>query len=299
MDANNSHQPPAWVEVTLVAPGPQAEAAADFLVTLSGQGVAVNELTAPAGCVQVTGYLAGGAELPRQREMVVRFASGLEGDCDVGGVKAMFRDLTGEDWGENWRQYFKPQAVSRSLVVAPPWEQPGPSGGRSVIVIDPGQAFGTGQHESTRLCLQHLDAMAACDILADSLLDVGCGTGILALAGLTLGAGHAAVLDIDPVALAAARHNAQLNGLERQLEILEMDVAALDRRFPLVLANLTGKDLMELAEPLAARVAAGGCIIASGFLVEQANGVAAAFEARGLKEMERASLAGWSSLVMG
>lgn len=296
--SSQSSQPPQWIEVIILAPAPQAEAAADFLVTLTGLGVEVDDFAEPPGPVQVKGFLASGADSQAQIQQLTRYAQEL-GQQAGHEVLVSFRDLPEEDWGQNWKKHFQPRAVTRGLVVAPPWQLPELEEGQEVIVIDPGQAFGTGQHESTVLVLQRLERLAAHDALANDLLDVGCGTGILGLAFLRLGGRRVLGLDLDPEALEATLHNARLNGLDENFRVSATPVQELEAKFPLVVANLTAKDLQELAPALAARLASGGELIVSGLLVMQAEGVRLALEEQGLSFLEQDSLTGWSSLVMG
>ena len=289
---------PAWIEVIILAPAPQAEAAADFLFTLTGLGVEVDDFSDPPGPVQVKGFLPAGGDLAAQKAMLTRYAREL-GQLAGEEVVLSFQDLPGEDWSQNWKKHFKPRAVTRGLMVAPPWEktQPGPE--QQVVIIDPGQAFGTGQHESTTLCLARLERLAQRDLLPPRLLDVGCGTGILALAFLLFGGASALAIDLDPEAVSASRHNAELNGLQERLQVSDTPLERIEERFPLIVANLTAKDLQELAPHLAARLAPGGEMIVSGLLVMQIAAVRAALEAQGLALLEQDSLAGWASLVMG
>lgn len=288
----------AWIEVVILAPEAQAEAAADFLVTLTGLGVEVDDFADPLAPVRVKGFLPAGGDLAAQKALLTRYAQELGQEAGQ-EVLVSFQDLAGEDWSQNWKQHFKPRAVTRSLVVAPPWEQVFPDAEQRVLIIDPGQAFGTGQHESTTLCLSRIERMAQRDILPPRLLDVGCGTGILALAFLLFGGGSALAIDLDPEAVAATEHNAGLNGLQGRLEVSGTPLEEISECFPLVVANLTAKDLQELAPALAARLAPGGELTASGLLVMQIPAVHVALEAQGLALLEQDSLAGWAGLVMG
>ncbi|MCB2184870.1 MAG: 50S ribosomal protein L11 methyltransferase [Deltaproteobacteria bacterium] len=298
---NPAHDPvlSPWVEVIILAPESQAEAAADFLFCLTGQGVEIREVTQPAGHQEVRAYLAAGADLASQQTLLERYAEGLASTCEEGQVLMRFQDLKGQDWSENWKQYFHPRMITRRLLVRPPWEEAPLGPETEVLIVDPGQAFGTGQHESTKLCLELVDAMAQADNLPLRVLDVGCGTGILALACLRFGAGSALALDVDPQAVEATRHNAALNGLADRVEASTLPLKDVDERFELILANLTALDLIALAGPLARLRSATGRLIVSGLLTDQADQVRAAFEAEGLKEEERASLVGWAALVLG
>ncbi|MFH1061007.1 MAG: 50S ribosomal protein L11 methyltransferase [Pseudomonadota bacterium] len=288
----------AWIEVIILAPAAQAEAAADHLVNLTGRGVEMDDFADPPAPVAVKGFLAAGAELAGQKAALDRYAAELAADAGA-EVTVSYRELADQDWGENWKKHFRPRALTRQLVVAPPWEQANLSEGQIEIVIDPGQAFGTGQHESTLLCLKRIERQAERQGLPGLLLDVGCGTGILGLAFLLLGGGRARAIDLDPLAVEATRHNAGLNGVAERMQADATPLEAVEGRYPLITANLTAKDLEAVAAGLAARLAPGGELITAGLLVGQIDQVRRAFEAQGLKLIEQDSLAGWAGLVMG
>ena len=287
---------PPWVEVVLRAPAPQAEAAADFLVNFTGQGVVLRDPLQPGGPVEVVGYLEPGSAAAQQaalRQWAARLGEGLP----PGAVELELDFLSPQDWSEDWKQHFAPHQPVPGLWVAPPWESDF-SAQQPVLFIDPGQAFGTGQHESTRLCLQWLVRRATKGPLPGPVLDLGSGSGILALVALLLGAPGALALDIDAIARQATWDNARLNKLEDRLEVSGQPLDQLPGRFPVILANLTTKDLVELAAPLAARLEPGGTLVMSGILLDQADQVRAALEARGLHFLERLSLGEWAALVM-
>jgi ribosomal protein L11 methyltransferase len=294
-----TEQPPQWIEVLIAAPPEQAEAAADFLVTLTGRGVEMSDESDWPGLAQVRGFMTVGAETPAQRAALERFVDGLRALGSGGQVRLDYRDLADQDWGQNWKKHFKPRALTPGLVVAPPWETAAPEPGQTVIIIDPGQAFGTGQHESTLLCLKRVERLAGRDLLPDSMLDVGCGTGILALAYLLLGGSWALAVDIDPLAVEAAQHNAQLNGVADRITVSDRPLAEVQGRFGLITANLTAPDLKALAPQLAPLLQPGGELVAAGLLSSQVEEVRRAFAEQGLAVLEQDFLAGWASLVLG
>jgi len=289
----------SWIQIVIQAPAAQADAAADFLAQLTGAGVETVELDAPAGAVRVIGYLAASADTAAQRAAIEAFAHDLAAQCDASALSLCFKDLAGQDWGENWKQNFKPRAVSQTFVVAPPWERSVRLGeDQKLIVIDPGQAFGTGQHESTALCLQRLEGLDNKGRLGSPVLDVGCGSGILALAAAKLGVPKVVAIDIDPEAVRCTAENALHNGLAAQIEVSDTPLDQVRGRFALVMANLTANDLIELAEPLRAKMELGGYLICSGMLTTQLDQVRQVFEGLGLSLIEQNALAGWGALVL-
>lgn len=197
------------------------------------------------------------------------------------------------DWIDTWKQHYVAQRIGR-IVIVPSWAEEVPADGEVAITLDPGMAFGTGLHPTTRSCLallQELDPMPA------NVLDVGCGSGILALAALRLGAAHAIGFDTDALAVAAARENAARNGLTDRLEVREGTLPAPpDHRYPLVLANLVAAVLVDLAPQLAAHLAPGGTLLASGIIEPRASEVGSALGDAGLAVRERRDDGDWVSL---
>lgn len=196
-----------------------------------------------------------------------------------------------DDWSERWRSYHRSAVVAGKLTVRPPWEAP--TSTPLEVVIDPGQAFGTGSHATTRLCLELLLEVPA----GGSLLDVGCGSGVLGIAAARLGFAPVFAVDSEPAAVSATSANAALNGVEIHIERLDL------RRDPLPDANTVTANLLA---PLLQRWAAGlasvpeppGRIIAGGLLAGEAEATAAAFAARGLRERRRLEGGDWVALLL-
>ncbi len=294
---SDQRAPAAWIEARVLAPAAQAEAAAAELWSLTGRGVITEEPRGAGGPVLVRGFIAAGPEAPAQRAAVEALAARLGETASPEPVTLSFSELPDQDWHSSWKRHFHPKEVVPGLVVGPSWEPAATVRGQKSLLIDPGQAFGTGQHESTVLCLRRLARLAEAGRLDRPVLDVGCGTGILALAALALGAPRALGIDIDPEALLAAEKNAVLNKMADNLTFSAVPLAELPERFALVLANLTAADLVHLAEPLAAHLSPGGELVCSGLLREQAGEVRAALEAHGLALAAEDAMGEWASLV--
>jgi ribosomal protein L11 methyltransferase len=197
-----------------------------------------------------------------------------------------------DDWEQRWREFHRPVVVSERLTVRPPWEERGTS---SIdLVIDPGRAFGTGAHATTRLCLELMLEMTP----AGPFLDLGCGSGVLAIAAARLGWAPVAALDNDPACLEATSANADANGVA-------VEVARHDLRgdppasAPTVAANLLAPLLLAWAESLGDAPRRPERVIASGLLVAEVDRVAAAFASRGLVERDRRSHGEWAAVLLG
>lgn len=196
-----------------------------------------------------------------------------------------------DDWPERWRSYHRPAVVAGRLTVRPPWEPPACT--PLEVVIDPGQAFGTGSHATTRLCLELL-----LEVPADgSLLDLGCGSGVLGIAAARLGVAPIFALDNDPAAVMATSANAALNGVDIHVERLDLRSDSLPRANT-VTANLLAPLLQRWAADLASVPEPPRRIIAGGLLAREADATAAAFAARGLHERRRVEGGDWVALLL-
>lgn len=220
----------------------------------------------------------------------------FDADADVGAIrsaldcapgvdpglvagKSTFETVADRAWEREWLKDFRPMRFGQRLWVCPGGQRPVAAdiGADPVLVeLDPGLAFGTGTHATTALCLDWLDSGAGAWLERASVIDYGCGSGILAIAALKLGAARAVAMDIDPQALLATRENAERNGVLEQVRITaarDCDTATVD----VLLANILAGPLVELAPQLAERVRPGGRIAVSGLLLEQADAVTAAY----------------------
>ena len=175
--------------------------------------------------------------------------------------------VVGDAWRDEWKKHFEPFRICRGILIAPPWRPVEPGEGERRIVLEPGRAFGTGLHETTRLVAGVLADRAA-HLASGPILDVGCGSGILALVALALGAPSAFAVDIDAEAVAVTRENAGRNGLSDRLRADETPVEALSEGYPTVVANIECGPLVAMAGDLVARVAPGGLLVLSGLLAE-------------------------------
>jgi ribosomal protein L11 methyltransferase len=203
--------------------------------------------------------------------------------------------LADTDWGHAWREHFRPLAVGRRLCVAPPWDVP-PAGGRLVLVVEPGRAFGTGHHGSTAGCLALLERALETRSFPRAI-DLGTGSGILAIAAARLGVERIVAVDDDPDAIAAATTNAEINGVTGRVDCRLADAAALEvAPAPLVLANLLTAAHLRLGARYRRLLDPGGTLVLGGILDGEADTVRAAVGDHGLTPVETLSLDGWSTL---
>ena len=273
----------SWALV-VVAPPEELEIRAAELFELGANGVELQEPGMPL--MPGTPALPPGAgraiaHFP-DRADALRAAAELRAEPPV--------EVPAEDWSEAWRAHHRPIQLASDLFILPPWEK-APAGSRSLI-IQPGMAFGTGSHATTRLCLERvrelLDQMRGADVL-----DVGTGSGVIALLAHLLGAGRICASENDPVALQSARSNAALNGASRIEWLLEEQPAKIDGSFDVVVANILLNTLEELAAQIALKVRPGGRLLLSGLLAEQAAEAERAYLGQGLRPVEQRRREEW------
>ncbi len=191
-------------------------------------------------------------------------------------------EVVGDAWRDEWKKYFEPFRLCPGIVVRPPWRAYEST--EKVIVLEPGRAFGTGLHETTQLVAELLSERAGA-VGGSPILDVGCGSGVLSLLGLTLGATAARAIDIDPDAVLVTRENAERNGLAHRVDADDAPLAAIHDRYATVVANIEAAPLIELAPALAAAVAPGGFLVLSGILANQWDRVRRAYDALAVEEV--------------
>jgi ribosomal protein L11 methyltransferase len=309
--------PGVWVELSVAADIEAVEAVSEILTRFAPGGTSVEPgfglideglgaVIDPTKPAVVRAYLPG-----RDRgavEAAISNAATALGHLQAFGLRPIgelqTRLVREEDWAEAWKSHFPVLRIGRHIVIRPTWRRHRALLGDVVLSLDPGMAFGTGLHPTTRLCLAALETLAEEGLLASGrasngaarVIDVGCGSGILAIAAGKLGAGEMLGLDTDPIAVESTTANARLNALSRQLHVRQGSAPSGEGLFDLVLANLIASLLVLLAGPLRAELAPGGRILASGIFRDREGDVRAAFEAAGLTVTRRWAEEDWIAL---
>lgn len=264
--------PDLWLQLSLKAPSAALDAISNFLIERGSPGVVLRRN-------EVRAFFARPAKSLALKRDIQRFLRGIKGIYPGVGEQALsWTVLKDRNWSRSWRRFFSPQKVGKSFCVTPPWADPPPSRRRQVITIEPGMAFGTGTHATTRCCLEFLEeASAALGGQRFTALDVGTGSGILAIALAKLGARRVLGLDMDSIALKAARLNVRQNRVGRTVRLSHSKLGVIRESFSVVVANLTAETILGLASLLEKRVSARGYLVLSGILRPKADEVVRRF----------------------
>jgi ribosomal protein L11 methyltransferase len=217
---------------------------------------------------------------------------------ETGVCRITIRRLPAEDWAESWKKHFRPIRVGRSLLIKPSWIEQKPLSGQKVILLDPGLSFGTGNHPTTLFCLRQLTANRP-RVAGPSFLDIGTGSGILAIAAAKLGYRPVHAFDYDPDAVRTASENVSLNGLTGKLRLYRADVTRLPqrpkRRFDFVCANLLADLLISQRDRILSQLNPGGTVVLAGILAKEFAQVQFEYEQKGFRLKESATKGEWTS----
>jgi len=299
-----------WVEVKLKCDGELAEALAEVLGRFVSGGVVIENVSRfnprtqenePTGILNVIGYLPFDENLEEQRDNFEEALGHLGLITTI--PKPHYKPIQDQNWMEAWKQHYHPIPVGEKFLILPAWKTPAEEEKRVVIHIDPAMAFGTGTQPSTQLCLRLLERYIK---QGDEIIDVGCGTGILSIAALKMGASHAIAVDTDSQAVRATLENAAINHLtDGALETGNGSVEEIlsgyftIRDAPLVMVNILAKVIIHMFKQRLSRlVQEGGMLLLSGILEHQVDEVLQAANEAGFTLVEQLSDGDWVSLAM-
>lgn len=297
-----------WFEVSCQVPAILADTISAQLSNLSGNGVCTENL-------QVDAFST--SEIPESTVITIKayFSEPPETAAYIDEIEQILKQLADqerlyryvpptvstvqtEDWSNSWKVNFKPLRIGHRLLIVPSWEEIQQNDNDCVLRIDPGMAFGTGGHETTRLCLELLeeilDSMPTMTI--PTLLDLGTGSGILAMAAVKLGAGRVWAVDIDPLAIEVAVENIAINELSDQIQCDTTPLEAIHERFDILLANILAEELVRLSPALAERLETGGNLVLSGILAEKETLVRNGFAPCNLEYLETRHSGEWVAI---
>ncbi|MBC8208160.1 MAG: 50S ribosomal protein L11 methyltransferase [Desulfobulbaceae bacterium] len=272
------------LHVAVTSPRIMAESVSDFIEGLGGVGVEMT-IDPPGPVVVVNAFFeeADPGVLAREQR-VLEIENHVAMLADIFGVevpRVSAELLQDEDWSQSWKVHFAPFAILPDLIIAPTWDPYEPKGEELVLTMDPGMAFGTGHHATTALSLRILREVIGAGSVA-KVLDVGTGTGILAMGAALFGATAVTAIDNDPLAVAAARENVEMNHLEERVTVSSQDLAEMAGPFDLIVANIIHDVLQEMAPALTYLLRPTGSLVLSGLLHgEQVESISATFAGLG------------------
>lgn len=284
-----------WLEVSVTVENEAAEAVAEVLSRYAHRGVVIE--AGPEGWN--TGPVIVRAYLPADDQLQVNKRRIEEALWHLGQIRPVsaptFCSVAEADWAEAWKERLNILHVGRHIVIRPSWRDYVPAPGDLVIQLDPGMAFGTGLHPTTQMCLVALEELIC---PGAEVLDLGTGSGILAIAAARLGAGHVLAVDNDPIAVDAARDNVMNNGVQGTVSVMCGSLTETSGSYDLVVVNILARVIVEMVqEGLATRVRSGGGLIAAGILANQEPEVVAALKRGDLTLVERQQRDDWVCLV--
>ena len=238
----------------------------------------------------VTAYIA---DIDENRELIASIAPDIEAlkkeelEIDLGSLRMEYDEVDEEDWANNWKAYYKPIEIGERLLVCPSWEKAEDTG-RVTLSLDPGMAFGSGSHQTTGMCLEFIEGL---DVSGMSVADLGCGSGILSIAALLLGAKSAVAVDIDPIVEDVVRENAELNGIGGEYTVFTGNVLAdgeakervAAEKYDLVLANIVASVIIPLVPFARQIVGENGLFVTSGIISDREQEVCEALGKNGFE----------------
>lgn len=284
-----------WTEVSVTVENEIAEAVAEVLARYAHRGVAIEAGPGGwnAGPVIVRAYLPADDDLPTNRRHIE------EALWHLGQIRPVpvpaFRTIAERDWAQAWKERLTVMRVGQHIVIRPSWLTYSPLPGDTVIQLDPGMAFGTGLHPTTQMCLVALEELVQPGM---TVLDLGTGSGILAIAAARLGAGRVLAVDNDSIAVKTAKENVVTNDVQGTVCVVHGSLAEVKESYDLVVANILAAVIVEMArEGLAKRIRPGGTLIATGILDGQETQVIEALEREGLALGEQRRVEDWVCLL--
>lgn len=294
-----------WIELCVDAPQEYVEPLSQIFFRYGHGGVVLEEAggynpdegetPSPDEWVRVKTYLPVNKTTKERRH---RIDLGVRLVAHVSPISELYeREINEDEWATSWKEHFHVLHVGKNLVVAPTWREYEPKPDDIIIGLDPGMAFGTGHHPTTRMCLEHIERSVSPGM---DVLDVGCGSGILSIAAAKMGCRSVLGIEIDSVAVKVAKENIRDNGVEHAVRILEGTLPSPDARegvYDIVVANISAKVITEFADSIVRSLKPGGKIIASGILIENRSNPIDALTAEGIV-VERTMVEGdWIAML--
>ncbi|GIN20044.1 MAG TPA: 50S ribosomal protein L11 methyltransferase [Bacillus bacterium] len=299
LTTNEAVEPVSHVLYEAGVTGIAIEDPADFLRVRENRFGEIYELNPddfPAEGVVIKAYLPNTDNLNETVDEIKQNISKLtEFQIDIGENKVTLSDVKEEDWATSWKKYYHPVKVSDRFTIVPTWEDYTPESDELIIELDPGMAFGTGTHPTTVMCIQALEKTVK---KGDSIVDVGTGSGVLSIAAALLGAKEVKALDLDAVAVEAARQNISLNHVDEIVMVEQNDLLnGITEQADIVVANILAEVIISFSDDAARAVKKGGYFIASGIIEQKTEVVKAALQKAGFMVEETIRMEDWAAFI--
>jgi ribosomal protein L11 methyltransferase len=290
-----------WLELSLLVLAPYAESMADTLVTLGSPGVVEESPPREGLATDHQAMVKLVAAFPLE-QVTQRLLAAVRQGLDTLGAEVSAQStlslhlIEGGAWVEQWKRFYRPFKIGQHLVIRPPWEAYTAEAADVVLILNPGQAFGTGLHATTQLCLRLIERLSPTQGEA-RLLDLGCGSGILSLAGVLCGFASAMGVDVDRLAVWVARANARLNRLAKQATFGAGSIEAVSGRFEVVVANILLEPIVAMLAPLHRVIVPDGTVILSGVLTSEVPQLEQALSVHSWRVIQQVSQEEWAAVV--
>ena len=282
-----------WTEVQINVTPEVHDALGEFLFSNGCKGLVTQEMD----YCGLKGYFPPGEDMKKLEARLWEFIQELrEYFPGLKDAEIKIRALPSENWGESWKKFFKKKWVTPRLLIVPAWESvPELGKGQHCVIMDPGPAFGTGQHPTTMMCLQCLERFLPQE--GWNILDVGTGSGILAIYAAKLGASEVLAIDNDLEAIRWAQRNVAMNGLLRRIEVSPTPIENIKRKYNLVMANLVMKEILKIMNHLARVTINKGVLILSGLMLGQVERITHELNNRGLSVTSTMHMNEWATVI--
>ena len=246
--------------------------------------------------VRVIGYFSSEEDINEKISEIEKRLDYVKSlDLDTGSLEIFKKEVKQENWENEWKKYFNVQKVSKSIVIKPSWEEYSAKEGEKIIDIDPGMAFGTGTHETTRMCINAIEKYMN---KGDSLIDIGCGSGILSIAAAHLGAEKVIAVDLDKLAVKVSKENVDLNGFSNTIDVRYGDLTdVIDEKADVIVANIIADIIAKLSENIADFIKDGGYFISSGIINDKKDFVISKLKENNFDIIEENNDGEWNCIV--
>lgn len=306
-----------WIEVRLETTEEAADAISDMLTTIGAGGVVIEdpndirkEIEKPGSLdyaddefmqslgehVVIKAYFSGDRDKEGLLLLIREKLAFISGFLDVGKGLIGHTEVNDQDWSTAWKKYYKPFHISEKIVIKPTWEEYASDANEHIIELDPGMAFGTGTHETTEMCARFLEKYLQPE---DVVIDAGCGSGILSIIAVKLGARKVTAFDVDSVAVRVTRENCSLNGVEEKIDAVQGVLADMEpMKADIVVANIIANVIVDISPLIPHYLKPGGLFVTSGIIKERKEDVLKAYEKQGFICLDTDTKGEWVAMVL-